>query len=66
MLGENILTKTFKKSTRKKQANLTSNEDFYQRVEKKAYELFENNGCQHGRDWADWFEAERIIRTQSK
>ena len=31
-------------------------------VEKKAYELYEKRGCQHGCDQQDWFEAERIIR----
>jgi len=31
-------------------------------IEKKAYELFEQRGFQHGLDQQDWFEAERIIR----
>jgi hypothetical protein len=30
-------------------------------VEKKAYELFENNGCISGFDLDHWLEAERII-----
>jgi hypothetical protein len=24
----------------------------------RAYELFETRGCEHGRDWEDWFRAE--------
>ena len=31
-------------------------------IEKKAYQLFEQRGFQHGLDQQDWFEAERIIR----
>ena len=30
-------------------------------VEKKAYELYEKRGCQHGCDQQDWFEAEKIL-----
>ena len=24
----------------------------------RAYKLFETRGCEHGRDWEDWFRAE--------
>lgn len=34
---------------------------FGQRVEKKAYELYEGRGCQPGHDWDDWFAAEKIV-----
>lgn len=37
---------------------------YAQRVERKAYELYEKRGCQHGCDWQDWFEAERIVEQQ--
>ena len=37
---------------------------FAQRVEKKAYELFEKRGCQSGHDWEDWLEAERIVEQE--
>ena len=37
---------------------------FAQRVEKKAYELFEQRGCQSGHDWDDWLEAERIVEQE--
>ena len=30
-------------------------------IEKKAYELYEKRGCQHGCDQQDWFEAEKIL-----
>jgi DUF2934 family protein len=34
---------------------------FYARVAKKAYELFEQRGREHGLDVADWLEAERLV-----
>ena len=37
---------------------------YAQRVEKKAYELFEKRGCQNGHDWDDWFEAERVVEAE--
>ena len=32
-----------------------------QRIEKKAYELFEKKGFAHGNDFKDWIEAEQIV-----
>ncbi len=37
---------------------------FAQNVEKKAYELFEQRGCQGGNDWDDWFKAEAIVEEE--
>jgi hypothetical protein len=31
------------------------------RVALRAYQLFENRGCVHGRDWEDWFRAEQEV-----
>ena len=39
-------------------------QDLQKRIEEKAYELFERRGYSHGNDLADWFEAERIIKSQ--
>ncbi len=33
-------------------------------ITKKAYELYESRGCRSGRDWDDWFEAEKIVQSQ--
>jgi len=30
-------------------------------IQKRAYELFELHGCQHGHDMEDWLEAEAEI-----
>jgi hypothetical protein len=32
-----------------------------QRIERKAYELFEKRGYGHGNDVNDWLEAEKIV-----
>lgn len=37
---------------------------FAQKVEKKAYELFEQRDCQNGCDWDDWFQAEKIVEDE--
>jgi len=30
----------------------------YPAIARRAYELFEKRGCEHGHDWEDWFQAE--------
>ena len=37
---------------------------FEQRVEKKAYEIYQNKGCQNGHDCDDWLEAEKIVEAE--
>ena len=37
---------------------------FAERIEKKAYELYEKRGCQDGHDCEDWLEAERIVEQE--
>lgn len=39
-------------------------ENVRQRIEKKAYELYEKRGGNHGGDWNDWFEAEKMVTSQ--
>lgn len=31
-------------------------------VRRRAYDLYEQRGREHGRDWDDWFAAERDLR----
>jgi hypothetical protein len=38
----------------------------HDRIARRAYQLFETRGKQHGQDWADWFQAERDIRDGSR
>jgi len=41
-------------------------EEIRARIAAKAYELYEKRGCTHGSDREDWFEAERLVMSQSK
>ena len=41
---------------------LSSDALLNEKIQNKAYELYEKRGCVHGSDWMDWFEAERIIK----
>ncbi|MFN3681503.1 MAG: DUF2934 domain-containing protein [Nitrospira sp.] len=36
-------------------------EDLWERIAKKAYELWEQRGRQDGNDLRDWFDAETIV-----
>ena len=38
----------------------------HDRIARRAYELFEARGEQHGQDWSDWFQAEREVRDHSR
>ena len=41
-------------------------EAFDERIARKAYELYEQRGRQHGHELEDWLEAERIILAEMK
>lgn len=41
-----------------------SEEILHGRIEKRAYELFVQRGCQHGYDREDWFQAEHDVVAQ--
>lgn len=41
-------------------------ESLHEMIEKKAYEIHEKRGKQHGRDIDDWLEAEQIIKQRKK
>jgi len=55
--GRNIFSTTM--STKR-----LSQEEIRQRIEKKAYQLFEQRGYAHGNDLGDWFEAERLVKAE--
>ena len=42
--------------------NRVSREEFMQLVQKKAYDLYEERGCQSGNDLEDWLNAERLVK----
>jgi hypothetical protein len=41
-------------------------EDISEQIREKAYEIFLKKGCYHGDDQADWFEAEKEIKSKHK
>jgi len=38
----------------------------HERIARKAYELYEQRGWQHGHDVENWLEAERLILAEMK
>jgi hypothetical protein len=38
--------------------------NFTQRVERQAYELYLKRGSESGHEWDDWFEAERQVESE--
>jgi hypothetical protein len=44
------------------QQSSTSQEDYCQKVQQKAYELFIARGYAHGYDVEDWIRAEQIVK----
>jgi len=59
-----MLSKNKKTKTQVKQAQSSESTDHLsERIQKKAYELYEKRGCCHGRDYDDWYEAERIVKS---
>jgi len=42
--------------------NTIDQKELFEKIQKKAYELFEKRGRTHGNDLADWFEAERLVK----
>ena len=39
----------------------TQDAAYQQEIARVAYHLFEQRGCRHGQDQADWLEAEQIV-----
>ena len=37
-------------------------EPTHEDIARRAYQLYERRGREHGRDWEDWFQAERELR----
>jgi hypothetical protein len=41
-----------------------SDEELYERVARKAYELYQQRGEEHGHDLDDWATAERLVQEE--
>lgn len=44
----------------------SSKTDIQQAIRARAYEIFQQRGCQHGHDLEDWLRAEAELRKQSQ
>jgi hypothetical protein len=53
-----------KTSSRKGTRENKENPELHSRVALRAYQLFEDRGRAHGRDWEDWFRAEKEILSE--
>jgi len=47
-----------------KELTLNDSIDLTEKIQSKAYELYEKRGCVHGCDCDDWYEAEKIVRIE--
>ena len=50
--------------TKQERERLCNSNIFIERVEKKAYELFEQRGRQNGHHFDDWFKALEIVEKE--
>lgn len=55
-----------KKTTVKPAPAPETQESLYERIAKKAYEIYESRGREVGRDFEHWLEAEKIIKGKKK
>ena len=51
---------------KKKGSALLFGESITDKIRRRAQELYEKRGCAPGNDWADWFEAERQVKSELK
>jgi hypothetical protein len=70
-IGERTKAKPAKKSDEsqshavlREAAPLFSTVEFYARVARRAYDLFERRGREEGHDVEDWLEAERLVKDE--
>ncbi|MDD5282290.1 MAG: DUF2934 domain-containing protein [Candidatus Omnitrophica bacterium] len=49
---------------KKKGSALLFGESITEKIRRRAQELYEKRGCVPGNDWADWFEAERQVKSE--
>ncbi len=57
---------TIKRRHKSSSHKIISPKQLHERIKKKAYELYVKRGYIHGDDWADWFEAEKIVKAELK
>ena len=58
--------KTKRPSTSKANGNGSHGNISSDEVARRAYEIYESRGGEHGSDFDDWLEAEKQVKTQSQ
>ncbi len=56
-------TKSTKSIFSKTSGNSSNSQNLCEKIQKKAYELFEKRGYTHGDDLADWLKAEKLVKS---
>ena len=54
------------KSTPPKKTSMPDTVPSHDRIQERAYELYESRGREHGKDEQDWLRAEQEIRTHQR
>ena len=52
--------------TRPKKKPELDEKTLHEMIEKKAYEIHEKRGRQHGKNLDDWLEAEKVVKRELK
>ncbi len=60
--SEKVSEQMFSASAANGHQDIEDDSATHRRIAERAYTLFQENGCEHGNDWSDWFEAERQIK----
>lgn len=61
--SEESLDHTFSPSTTSNgYQDINDDSAAHRRIAERAFMVYQEHGCEHGNDWAHWFEAERQIR----
>ena len=62
---EGIPMSAKKRKTQNKEEQLSqTTDDLNEKIQKKAYELFERRGCCDGKDCDDWYKAEKLVESE--
>lgn len=59
-----ILRRTKRRTAPSSPPLIIRDEELYERVAQRAYQLYQERGEEHGHDLADWFAAERLVKAE--
>jgi Protein of unknown function (DUF2934) len=54
-----------KEPTKKQTAEVVTDPKLEQEIRRRAYELYEGRGCEHGHDVEDWLRAEAELTSKA-